>query len=230
MTGRWINRDPIGEAGGVNLYVVAVNSPFDLTDSLGLKPYDEYESVAAAEKDLVTDLKAAGWASWQAGKDALNVKEADWSKHEEQRKDDWMVVLNNRTRYYVAGREKGAVIYCYTIDGKTKFTYGEIMPGEMATADEVKKGSYGRLVAPGGSLYDYMKNKLYAKQEHRSSASPKVLGHTHIVQTFSDPGNRKLHTHSNDPTNPLSDPDKATGKELGIEIFAIGFDNVVYKD
>jgi len=34
--GRWINRDPIGERGGLNVYVFAKNSPVALYDLLGL--------------------------------------------------------------------------------------------------------------------------------------------------------------------------------------------------
>jgi RHS repeat-associated protein len=34
--GRWINRDPIGEGGGVNLYGYAANVPLRFTDPLGL--------------------------------------------------------------------------------------------------------------------------------------------------------------------------------------------------
>ena len=36
--GRWINRDPIGEAGGGNLYAFAANSPTETIDYLGLSP------------------------------------------------------------------------------------------------------------------------------------------------------------------------------------------------
>lgn len=35
--GRWINRDPIGERGGVNLYIMVDNSPINKTDLLGLE-------------------------------------------------------------------------------------------------------------------------------------------------------------------------------------------------
>lgn len=34
--GRWINRDPIGEAGGKNLYCYVNNSPITMVDELGL--------------------------------------------------------------------------------------------------------------------------------------------------------------------------------------------------
>jgi RHS repeat-associated protein len=36
--GRWLNRDPIGERGGVNLYGYVVESPINLKDYLGLSP------------------------------------------------------------------------------------------------------------------------------------------------------------------------------------------------
>jgi len=39
-TGRWLNRDPIEEAGGVNLYGFVLNDPFNLIDILGREPTD----------------------------------------------------------------------------------------------------------------------------------------------------------------------------------------------
>ena len=39
-TGRWLSRDPIGEAGGINLYGYVGNSPVNLIDLLGL--YESY--------------------------------------------------------------------------------------------------------------------------------------------------------------------------------------------
>ncbi|MGA1239007.1 MAG: RHS repeat-associated core domain-containing protein, partial [Limisphaerales bacterium] len=36
-TGRWINRDPIGEKGGFNLYTFVLNMPLGATDKLGMK-------------------------------------------------------------------------------------------------------------------------------------------------------------------------------------------------
>jgi RHS repeat-associated protein len=37
-TGRWLNRDPIGELGGANLYTFSVNEPLIHYDSFGKKP------------------------------------------------------------------------------------------------------------------------------------------------------------------------------------------------
>ncbi|MCI5138790.1 MAG: RHS repeat-associated core domain-containing protein, partial [Candidatus Electrothrix sp. AR1] len=39
--GRWINRDPIGEAGGINLYGFVGNDPVDLVDTWGLFYYNK---------------------------------------------------------------------------------------------------------------------------------------------------------------------------------------------
>lgn len=36
--GRWVNRDPIGEAGGIGLYSYVLNSPLSLSDPTGLHP------------------------------------------------------------------------------------------------------------------------------------------------------------------------------------------------
>ena len=45
--GRWLNRDPIGEYGGANLYCMVGNSPLNFLDYLGLKInaeiFEEYE-------------------------------------------------------------------------------------------------------------------------------------------------------------------------------------------
>ena len=40
LLGRWINRDPIGESGGENLYTFVSNAALDVADFLGLEPTD----------------------------------------------------------------------------------------------------------------------------------------------------------------------------------------------
>ena len=63
-TGRWLNRDPIGEAGGKNVYEAFGNEPVHRIDALGL---NEYRVVLGAfnsiRKDLFDSLAAdtTGW-------------------------------------------------------------------------------------------------------------------------------------------------------------------------
>lgn len=54
--GRWLTRDPIGERGGINLYVFSRNSPIDLLDAYGLKVGDKYCDPDKAARDAVGDI------------------------------------------------------------------------------------------------------------------------------------------------------------------------------
>lgn len=47
--GRFVNRDPSGEAGGLNLFRFANGDPIDQFDAFGLNPMDEQEIVTAKE-------------------------------------------------------------------------------------------------------------------------------------------------------------------------------------
>jgi len=58
-SGRWLNRDPIGEAGGINLYQFVGNNPINLYDSFGLAWYDDtaayWQNQGAAAKNIVNN-------------------------------------------------------------------------------------------------------------------------------------------------------------------------------
>jgi RHS repeat-associated protein len=64
-TQRWLNRDPIGEEGGVNLYGYVGNNPVDNVDPLGLSSIHVQVAVAIAKGDLVApeSLLATGMLS-----------------------------------------------------------------------------------------------------------------------------------------------------------------------
>jgi RHS repeat-associated protein len=65
--GRWINRDPIAESGGINLYGYVRNNPATLLDILGLDPYLPNPA-----------WKPEGWNNkWPTGTDARG----DYSKN-----------------------------------------------------------------------------------------------------------------------------------------------------
>jgi RHS repeat-associated protein len=52
-TGRWLSRDPIGEAGGKNVYGALGNRPTELIDTLGLEPLGAF-AVSSQEVTLGT--------------------------------------------------------------------------------------------------------------------------------------------------------------------------------
>ena len=56
--GRWINRDPIGEEGGVNLYLLSGNGGHRSIDIFGLLPC-HLDSLI--ESELINIGKSAGW-------------------------------------------------------------------------------------------------------------------------------------------------------------------------
>ena len=61
--GRWVSRDPIGEWGGKNLYVLIANSPLRRVDLLGLVEYDfdpeNVEGMPYTHGNIGSDF---GWA------------------------------------------------------------------------------------------------------------------------------------------------------------------------
>lgn len=67
VLGRWVNRDPIGERGGINLFAVVRNSPLQHIDQVGL----EWKCITNSYPigPLVTDCEAFGapYTWWQLG-------------------------------------------------------------------------------------------------------------------------------------------------------------------
>ena len=59
--GRWINRDPIGEQGGVNLYAMVSNNPIRRWDGLGLKASCKCCCVEDVGAFIISGLEGNEW-------------------------------------------------------------------------------------------------------------------------------------------------------------------------
>ncbi|MCH8512755.1 MAG: RHS repeat-associated core domain-containing protein [Kiritimatiellae bacterium] len=70
-TKQWLSRDPIGEAGGLNLYGYANNDPVNNIDFLGLTTVKEYQDIIArleqSEREAIefTNNSLSGWRNWR---------------------------------------------------------------------------------------------------------------------------------------------------------------------
>ena len=65
---RWLNRDPVGEAGGINLYSFVASDPLNLIDPFGLKEGDKYPTQKDAAKDCLTQIyKPTKKDKWEYG-------------------------------------------------------------------------------------------------------------------------------------------------------------------
>ena len=96
MTGRWLNRDPIEEEGGLNLYAFVLNSPLDYIDLKGNVPYNEFQSEELTEayqsavcaiianfvrKQLNTSKERTAWDNYVSGSRAnIQLSSQNWSR------------------------------------------------------------------------------------------------------------------------------------------------------
>jgi RHS repeat-associated protein len=71
--GRWLNRDPLEEGGGMNLYRYVDNSPVSLLDRLGLAPYQPYDTPAQAAANALNDILALSIKENSEYSGAINV-------------------------------------------------------------------------------------------------------------------------------------------------------------
>jgi RHS repeat-associated protein len=91
--GRWVSSDPIGVAGGLNLYVYVLNNPVRLHDRLGMQPDPVSNSPQNAQgNDQVPGetIEVTGehphrdWAAFKRLKDQGVIDGPTWSEHKRQ--------------------------------------------------------------------------------------------------------------------------------------------------
>jgi RHS repeat-associated protein len=136
-TGRYIQEDPIGLVGGMNVYGYAYQNPNKFSDSLGLKPGDEFDSMDAAAKDALciwnprsveNGMEYAGqiYQDWRTGKysytegRSIGGKEAKDSSNPYAVPKPWFTT--SVAVYHTHGAEDPE--YGYGVPGSTEHRYG----------------------------------------------------------------------------------------------------------
>jgi len=77
---RWLNRDPLGEAGGVNLYGFVLNDPVNAVDPWGLYAGDEFDNnglencPCGTSRRIDWDCVNAIWAQLNGGNSGITVE------------------------------------------------------------------------------------------------------------------------------------------------------------
>ena len=230
-TGRWANRDPIEEAGGLNSYSFINNKSPCLYDVIGAAPGDLYgtheaalESARAfiynlAVKDRedgarkiqglnrgTPDSSDGAVKEWR-GDNYLLLWLSDWKElraPHEIRKNWWLSI---------AGREHATYVYSVLIDGGMKYSYGPVLIGSMPGQMKFIFGGYtGAVEEPTLLTAERIKNNEYAYSTHRDK-----------VCALKD----AIHTHSHIVTGMQTGPEKLSqddvnyGTSINAKIYAI---------
>jgi RHS repeat-associated protein len=155
MLGRWPSRDPIGEAGGVNLYAFVGNNGICDLDALGLEAFkSQNEAIMAGAKkifDLTRESRIKGLAEWAE----MFTNEANWKVHADTKDEvnggvGFAKYFNIYSRdemtdagfvILIFGYEHAISVYCCPDDDM--YYLSEVQQGRLPTQEEWKKGIHG---------------------------------------------------------------------------------------
>jgi hypothetical protein len=103
----WLNRDPIGEAGGINLYGFVGNNPVNFVDPDGLDPFDVIALNEAARR--MGALHGRDWQTYEEAARDLGIGNADLTKGGVEAIESVARTAGTSTEVYVNGMQQLAV-------------------------------------------------------------------------------------------------------------------------
>jgi len=226
--GRWINRDPIEEEGGLNLYAFVWNNAINRYDLFGYAPGDPYGTLEAALAAANKDVYDATEASRLLGEIEQNGFSNGYLQALAQQNANGLTfiqAINSAVLFKVGkgvdagvtlrsevhGVEYGSAIYCAIINGALVFSYTPLVRGELPNKDELLNEILGgvnyRLVADG-VIADPTKT-LKAVTHSQNVRGIVTLAGEVFLDSIGD--------------SQLTDEDRQAAQDLGVPVYAVGF-------
>jgi hypothetical protein len=171
---RWLNRDPIGETGGVNLFRFAHNDPHGWEDAFGLDPMiDAFPSADAAAIDAACYLKKhplnVGGESYEQAAAIFNQNSQYYYNYPQHGKSDIRGKSDPDLKTKRDDQDKLAGTIHNHIKGEDFSSAKDLPPGkkgDIETAKDLGVPSY--LLTPKGDI---------KKFDPRTGKPPTKIGH-----------------------------------------------------
>ena len=124
QTGRWINRDPSEEQGGVNLYGMVANNPVNDVDFLGYWAVAEHKTIIGdwLKNSSLPKSSPVTAYKWRCGVDPINVKAAlgDGNDYIDGTCDGTLFSLSLQRRFLAAQSTQNSYQHAMTAPGQSK--------------------------------------------------------------------------------------------------------------
>jgi RHS repeat-associated protein len=113
-TGRWLSRDPLGEAGGFNLYAYCGNDPVNRHDPLGLATQWHHRLPNEFEEDFLAlgfDIHSSEWGLFMTDRNHTKLHSGVLNNIEKMYNTAWRdFFASNQYRQLGQGQRKNAVV------------------------------------------------------------------------------------------------------------------------